>query len=109
MNDVYKITKPIVNSIVSALPWGGYINQILDFGSQIIDKITLLTNTCVDTSYRSKIVKYTNEDKRICFDTMFKLLSEYTKSQDERMKELSESQNTLMSEQKSLIIGNLIN
>ena len=40
---------------------------------------------------------------------MFKLLIEYTKSQDERMKELSESQNTLMSEQKKLIIGNQIN
>ena len=40
---------------------------------------------------------------------MFKLLSEYTKAQDERMKELSESQNTLMSEQKNLIIGNQIN
>ena len=40
---------------------------------------------------------------------MFKLLIEYTKSQDERMKELSESQNTLMSEQKILIIGNPIN
>ena len=40
---------------------------------------------------------------------MFKLLIEYTKSQDERMKELSECQNTLMSEQKNLIIGNLIN
>ena len=100
INNVYKITKLIVNSVVSALPWGGYINQTLDFGSQLIDKITLLTNTCVDTSYRSKIVKYTNEDKRICCDTMFKLLSEYTKAQDERMKELSESQNTLMSEQK---------
>ena len=40
---------------------------------------------------------------------MFKLLSEYTKVQDERMEELSECQNTLMSEQKNLIIGNLIN
>ena len=40
---------------------------------------------------------------------MFKLLIEYTKSQDERMKELSECQNTLMSEQKKLIIGNQIN
>ena len=109
INDVYKITKLIVNSVVSTLPWGGYINQTLDFGSQVIDKITLLTNTCVDTSDKSKIVKYTNEDKRICCDTMFKLLIEYTKSQDERMKELSECQNTLMSEQKNLIIGNLIN
>ena len=109
MNDVYKITKLIVNSIVSTLPWGGYINQTLDFWSQLIDKITLLTNTCVDSSYISKIVKYTNEDKRICCDTMFKLLIEYTKSQDERMEELSECQNTLMSEQKNLIIGNLIN
>ena len=100
INDVYKITKLIVNSVVSTLPWGGYVNQTLNFWSQLIDKITLLTNVCVDTSYRSKIVKYTNEDKRICFDTMFKLLSEYTKAQDERMEELSESQNTLMSEQK---------
>ena len=58
---------------------------------------------------RSKIVKYTNEDKRICFDTMFKLLSEYIKAQDERMEELSECQNTLMSEKKNLIIGNQIN
>ena len=64
INDVYKITKLIVNSIVSTLPWGGYINQTLDFGSQIIDKITLLTNSCVDYSDRSKIVKYTNEDKK---------------------------------------------
>ena len=109
INNVYKITKLIVNSIVSTLPWGGYINQTLDFWSQLIDKITLLTNSCVDSSDRSKIVKYTNEDKRICCYTMFKLLSEYTKVQDERMKELSECQNTLMSEQKNLIIGNQIN
>ena len=40
---------------------------------------------------------------------MFNLLSEYTKPQEERMKELSENQNTLMSEQKKLIIGNQIN
>ena len=33
INDVYKITKLIVNSVVSTLPWGGYINQTLDFGS----------------------------------------------------------------------------
>ena len=33
INDVYKITKLIVNSIVSTLPWGGYINQTLDFWS----------------------------------------------------------------------------
>ena len=52
INDVYKITKLIVNSVVSALQWGGYINQTLNFWSQLIDKITLLTNTCVDTSYR---------------------------------------------------------
>ena len=100
INNVYKITKPIVNSVVSTLPWGGYINQTLNFWSQVIDKITLLTNICVYASAISKIVKYTNEIKGICFDTMFKLLIEYTKAQDERMKELSESQNTLMSEQK---------
>ena len=35
---------------------------------------------------------------------MFKLLSEYTKAQDERMKKLSESQNTLISEQKKFKI-----
>ena len=40
---------------------------------------------------------------------MFKLLSEYTKSQNERMKELSENQNNLMGEQKKLIFGNPIN
>ena len=33
---------------------------------------------------------------------MFKLLSEYTKVQDERMKELSESQNIIMNEQKKV-------
>ena len=71
---------------------------------KIIEKITLLTNTCVDSSYRSKMVKYTNEAKRICCDTMFKLLSEYTKTQDERMKKLSESQNNLVSEQKNFNI-----
>ena len=57
INDVYKITKLIVNSVVSTLPWGWYINQTLNFWSQVIDKITLLTNTCVYTSYRLKIVK----------------------------------------------------
>ena len=56
INNIYKKTKLIVNSIVSALSWGGYINQTLDFGSQI-DKITLLTNSCIYSSYRSKIVK----------------------------------------------------
>ena len=40
---------------------------------------------------------------------MFNLLSEYTRTQNERMEELSENQNTLMSEQKNLIIGNQIN
>ena len=57
INDVYKITKLIVNSVVSTLPWGWYINQTLDFGSQLIDKITFLTNTCVYSSDRLKIVK----------------------------------------------------
>ena len=33
INNVYKITKLIVNSVVSTLPWGGYINQILNFWS----------------------------------------------------------------------------
>ena len=40
---------------------------------------------------------------------MFKLLSEYTKTQYERMKELSESQNNLVNEQKNLIFDNQIN
>ena len=40
---------------------------------------------------------------------MFKLLSEYTKPQDERMEELSESSKHFNEWTKKLIIGNLIN
>ena len=100
INDVYKSTKPIVQGVVNALPGGGYINQALDFGSNVIDKITPMTNKWIETSDRTKINEFTDKAKRLGSDVMFKLTNEYTKAQQERMNDFDE---------KNLIFGNPIN
>jgi len=87
INDVYKSTKPIVQGVVNALPGGGYINQALDFGSNVIDKITPMTNKWIETSDRTKINKFTDKAKRLGGDVMFNLTNDYVKAQQERMQD----------------------
>ncbi len=64
INDLYKNTKPFVNSIVSTLPGGGIINKGLDIASGIIDKAVPYTNAFLDASERSKAIKYADDIKR---------------------------------------------
>ena len=89
-NVLSKSTKPIVQGVVNALPGGGYINQELDFGSNVIDKITPMTNKWIEASDRTKINKYTDKAKKLGGDVMFKLTNEYTKAQQERMQDFDE-------------------
>ena len=39
INNLYKSVKPAVDTVVSFLPGGGVINQVLDKGSKVVDKI----------------------------------------------------------------------
>lgn len=83
INDLYKNTKPFVNSIVSALPGGGYINQGLDFASKVIDKAVPYTNAFLDASERSKAIKYADDIKRKGGDIANKMLDKHYSLFDE--------------------------
>ena len=39
INNIYKGVKPFVEPIVSAVPFGNYINKGLDAASNVIDKV----------------------------------------------------------------------
>ena len=47
-NDVYEGVKPLVEPIVGALPFGGYINKGLDVASTVIDKVQPFTNRWIN-------------------------------------------------------------
>ena len=74
INDLYKNTKPFVNSVVSALPGGAIINKGLDIASNIIDKAVPYTNAFLDASERSKAIKYSDEIKKSGGNVAYKLL-----------------------------------
>ena len=83
INDLYKNTKPFVNSVVSALPGGGYINQGLDFASKVVDKAVPYTNAFLDASERSKAIKYSDEIKRSGGNVANKLIDKHYSLFDE--------------------------
>ena len=51
-NDIYKGVKPLVEPIVGALPFGGYINKGLDVASNVIDKVQPFTNRWINDKDR---------------------------------------------------------
>ena len=83
INDLYKNTKPFINSVVSALPGGGYINQGLDIASNVIDKVVPFTKSFLDENDRNKAVKYADNIKRHGGDVANKLLDTHYSLFDE--------------------------
>ena len=51
-NDIYKGVKPLVEPIVGAIPFGGYINKGLDVASNVIDKVQPFTNRWINDKDR---------------------------------------------------------
>ena len=83
INDVYKNTKPFINSVVSALPGGAVINKGLDIASNVIDKALPYANSFLDASERSKAIKYADEIKRSGGNIANKLLDTHYSLFDE--------------------------
>ena len=55
INNLYKSVKPAVDTVVSFLPGGGVINQVLDKGSQIVDKMQGFTNNWITDNDRKTL------------------------------------------------------
>ena len=55
INNLYKSVKPAVDTVVSFLPGGGVINQVLDKGSKVIDKVQDYTKDWVTDTDRKTL------------------------------------------------------
>ena len=57
INNLYKSVKPAVDTVVSFLPGGGggVINQVLDKGSKIVDKVQDYTNNWITNTDRKTL------------------------------------------------------
>ena len=55
INNLYKSVKPAVDTVVSFLPGGGVINQVLDKGSKVVDRIQDFTKDWVTDTDRKTL------------------------------------------------------
>ena len=55
INNLYKTVKPTVDTVVGLLPSGGVINQVLDKGSKIVDKVQDYTNNWITNTDRKTL------------------------------------------------------
>ena len=55
INNLYKSVKPAVDTVVGLLPGGGVINQVLDKGSKIVDKVQDYTNNWITNTDRKTL------------------------------------------------------
>ncbi len=55
INNLYKSVKPAVDTVVSFLPGGGVINQVLDKGSKIVDRVQDYTKDWITDTDRKTL------------------------------------------------------
>ena len=55
INNLYKLVKPAVDTVVSFLHGGGIINQVLDKGSKIVDKVQDYTKDWITDTDRKPL------------------------------------------------------
>ena len=80
INDIYKSVKPIVNTAVGFLPGWSFINQGLDFTSNVIDKIQPFTKNWINESDHNRIQSINDNIKRVGGNITKSLLEKYQES-----------------------------
>ena len=121
LNNIYKGVKPFTDDIISAVPFGSYINKGLDIGSKIIDKVQPLTQNWVEDDDKAKLEEISNNIKRYGGDIAQKTLNNYLDTQEELFRRkgnytfndysASTATNALtgLAKNKSLIFGQPLN
>ena len=93
-NDIYKGVKPLVEPIVGALPFGGYINKGLDVASNVIDKVQPFTNRWINDKDR----RIGDKVQNIAGKATQGLLNNYMDVQD-----------SLLNSKGNTVFGNILN
>ena len=73
LNKVYKAVQPFTEDIISAVPFGNYINKGLNTASKVVDKIAPITKNWLNEDDKAKLKKINNNIKRYGGDIAQKL------------------------------------